>query len=105
MPDDSSFIQEREAENLQPAGSYCLNIGLKPVRTRKELRALLSHLGVIHDHLAVLARPNVKITQTAVVNISSKLMRLDLFEGLESAGFSSEEIVFNVVPDDDIPAV
>ena len=105
MPDDLSFSQKREAENLQPAGSYSLNIGLKPVRTRKELRALLSHLGVIHDHMAALARPNVKVTQTAVVNISSELMCLELFERMKNAGFGSEEMVFNVVPDDEIPDV
>ena len=68
-PDDPLLA----GDEPKPAGAYRLDIGMKPVRTREELRALLSFLGAIQRHIETLELPNVRISRTVVVNISDNI--------------------------------
>lgn len=102
-------IQPMDPEDLwvagdepKPAGAYRLEIGMKPVRTQEELRALLSFLGTIQRHIETLALPNVSTMRTAIINITDNI-GLDIIDAeLSSSKFSEENIIFNTVNNDSI---
>ena len=92
-------------DDTKPAGAYRLDIGLKPVRTREELRSLVSLLGAIQRHFETLDLPNVQVSRTAIANISDKISLAMIDEEFTCAGFREENIIFNTIRDDEIQDV
>ena len=102
-------IQPMDPEDLwvagdepKPAGAYRLDIGMKPVRTREELRALLSFLGAIQRHIETLELPNGRVSRTAVVNISDNIDLSIINEELYISGFTEENIILNTFAESEI---
>jgi hypothetical protein len=94
-----------EGHGPKPAGAYRLDIGLKPVRTIDELRAILSLLQLIQRHARTLDLPNVQLNRTAIVNLSDKISLSVIDDELGCAGFREHNIIFNSIPDDEIAPV
>ncbi|WP_241420143.1 hypothetical protein [Acidiphilium multivorum] len=99
MDPDDPLLSE---DSPKPAGAYRLDIGMKPVRTREELRALLSFLGAIQRHIETLELPNVQVSRTAIANISDKISLDMIDEEFTRAGLREENIIFNRVEDDEV---
>jgi hypothetical protein len=89
----------------KPAGAYCLDIGMKPVRTREELRVLLSLLAAIQRHIETLELPNVRVSRTAVVNVTENIDLETIDAELNYSKFREESITINTIKDETIPQI
>ena len=102
MDPDDPLLSE---DSPKPAGAYRLDIGMKPVRTREELRALLSFLGAIQRHIKTLNLPNVPIVRTAILNVSDRIDLSVIDEECSQTQFTDDNITFNMIADDEISSI